>query len=168
MTLAARRRRRSRKPSLSLGVQYAVAAGGLPVPSTLRRWVAAAQERDVRATLRFVGQAEGRRLNASFRDKDYATNVLTFVYDDVADRRHGRRASPLAGDIVLCVPVLRREARAAGRPLRAHCAHLVVHGMLHLQGYDHDDDADAALMEGREREVLARLGYADPYRDGDA
>jgi probable rRNA maturation factor len=167
MTLAGGQRS-YRKPSLSLGVQYAVSARGLPVPSTVRRWAAAAQERDVRATIRFVAQAEARRLNAEFRSKDYATNVLTFVYDDVADRRHGRGAFPLAGDIVLCVPVLRREARAAGRPLRAHCAHLVVHGMLHLQGYDHEDDGDAALMERREREVLASLGYADPYRDRDA
>ena len=152
-----------RRPKLGLSVQYGVRPAGLPVRSTVRRWLAAAQERDVDATVRFVGQAEGRRLNARFRRKDYATNVLAFVYDDVADRRHGRGATPLTGDIVLCVPVLRREARAADRPLRAHCAHLVVHGMLHLQGYDHHDDRDAALMEARERATLARLGYPDPY-----
>jgi probable rRNA maturation factor len=157
------RRAPSRRPHLVLDVQYAVRPAGLPVRSTLRRWLSAAQERDVRATVRFVGQAEGRRLNAGFRRKDYATNVLTFVYDDVANRRQGRGADLLTGDIVLCVPVLRREARAADRPLRAHCAHLVVHGMLHLQGYDHDTDVDASLMEAREREVLAALGYPDPY-----
>lgn len=151
-------------PVLALDVQYGVAATGLPVRRTLKRWAAAALERDARVTLRFVGAAEGRELNAAFRRKDYATNVLTFVYDDSVDgRRRDRTAVPLTGDIVLCVPVLRREARAADRPLRAHCAHLLVHGMLHLQGYDHEDETDAAAMEGREREILGRLGYPDPY-----
>ena len=97
---------------------------------------------------------EGRALNAEYRGKDYATNVLTFVYDD---------AVPLAGDIVLCVPVLRREARAGGVTLRAHCAHLVVHGMLHLQGHDHATPREAARMEARETALLETLGIADPY-----
>jgi probable rRNA maturation factor len=105
-------------------------------------------------TLRFVGAREGRMLNARWRGQDHATNVLTFVYDD---------AVPLAGDIVLCVPVLRREASARGKPARAHCAHLVVHGMLHLQGYEHDTDAGAAAMEAREAAILRGLGYPDPY-----
>jgi probable rRNA maturation factor len=135
-------------------VQYAVDAGGLPVRATLRRWSAAALERDATVTIRFVGAREGRALNARWRGRDHATNVLTFVYDDVL---------PLAGDLVLCVPVLRREARSQGKALRAHCAHLVVHGMLHLQGYDHGRDADAATMEARETAVLAGLGYPDPY-----
>jgi probable rRNA maturation factor len=135
-------------------VQYATARAGLPAAATARRWAAAALERDVAATLRFVGRAEGRRLNALYRDKDYPTNVLTFVYDD---------AVPLAGDIVLCVPVVRREAKAGGKTLRAHCAHLVVHGMLHLQGHDHDAPRDAARMEARETAILATLGVADPY-----
>jgi probable rRNA maturation factor len=147
-------RRRKGAPALDLAVQYALGPRGLPVRATLRRWAAAALERDARVTIRFVGDREGRELNARWRGRDYATNVLTFVYDD---------AVPLAGDIVLCAPVLRREARAQGRPLRAYCAHLVVHGMLHLQGYDHGSDADAAAMEARETDVLRRLGYSDPY-----
>ena len=145
-------------PRLALTVQYAVARTGLPVPATLRRWAAAALEGDVRATLRFVGLDEGRTLNAIYRGKEYATNVLTFVYDD---------AVPLAGDIVLCVPVLRREARAGGKTLRAHCAHLVVHGMLHLQGHDHASPREAGRMEARETALLASLGYADPYAPRD-
>jgi probable rRNA maturation factor len=153
-----------RAPALSLAIQHAASSAGLPAASTLRRWARAALETDARVTLRFVGQAEGRRLNARFRGKDYATNVLTFVYDGVADGRQRGGKGPVTGDIVLCVPVLRREARAAGRSLRAHCAHLVVHGMLHLQGYDHEDDGEAAMMEARERDVLAGLGYPDPYR----
>jgi probable rRNA maturation factor len=115
-----------------------------------------AQERDLAVTLRFVGQLEGRRLNARFRGRQYATNVLTFVYDDV---------DPLAGDIVLCVPVLAREARSQRKTLRAHCAHLVIHGMLHLQGYDHQRRADAARMEARETALLRTLRYPDPYGD---
>lgn len=156
-------------PRLALSVQYGVRGAGLPVPSTLRRWARSALERDAEVTLRFVGEREGRRLNAGFRGKDYATNVLTFVYDAVVnERQRGRRrnAAPLAGDIVLCVPVIRREAAAAQRSLRAHCAHLVVHGMLHLQGHDHQDDAQATAMESRERLLLARLGYPDPYARG--
>ena len=121
---------------------------------TLRRWVKAAQERDLAVTLRFVGRREGRLLNGRFRGRDHATNVLTFVYDDV---------DPLAGDIVLCVPVLAREASSQGKTLRAHCAHLVIHGMLHLQGYDHQRRADAARMEARETALLRALRYPDPY-----
>ena len=135
-------------------MQYAVSRAGLPAPSSLRRWARVALERDVAATLRFVGLAEGRTLNSRYRGREHATNVLTFVYDD---------AVPLAGDIVLCAPVVRREARSAGRTLRAHCAHLVVHGMLHLQGHDHATPREAARMEARESALLAALGYDDPY-----
>ena len=139
---------------LALAVQYAVARTGLPAAASLRHWATSALECDVAATLRFVGLAEGRTLNAIYRGKDHATNVLTFVYDD---------AVPLAGDVVLCVPVLRREARAGGVTLRAHCAHLVVHGMLHLQGHDHATPREAARMEARETAILEKLGFADPY-----
>ena len=139
---------------LSLAVQYAVAATAWPAAAQLRRWVRAAQERDAALTVRFVGTREGQTLNAIFCGKDYATNVLTFVYDDV---------SPLAGDIVLCAPVVRREAKAEGRTLTDHCAHLVVHGMLHLQGLDHDTPRAARSMEARERAILATLGVPDPY-----
>jgi len=141
-------------PRLSLSVQYVVAADTLPKPSALRRWARAALERDAAVALRFVGTREGRALNARYRGKDYATNVLTFVYDDVL---------PLTGDLVLCAPILRQEARTQRKPLADHCAHLVVHGMLHLQGYDHDSDRHARAMEARERALLARFCIADPY-----
>ena len=142
----------SKRSRLSLSVQYAVAADDLPVRPALRRWIAAALEGDATVTLRFVGTAEGRALNRAFRRKDGATNVLAFVYDDVQ-----------GGDIVLCAPVLRREARAQDKALAAHCAHLVIHGMLHLQGYDHHRVAAAKRMEAREIAILAGLGIANPY-----
>ena len=157
----AARRRGASAGRLTFSVQLAVAADDLPSRATLRRWAAAALERDARVTLRFVGAAEGRRLNRQFRGRDYATNVLTFVYDDVP--HDATRDAPLAGDIVICVPVVRREAKAARRTLHAHLAHLVVHGVLHLQGYDHERDADANVMEARETELLRRLGHPDPY-----
>ena len=140
---------------LSLAVQYAARDGDLPARPLLRRWVAAALERNATVTLRFVDAAEARKLNGSYRGVDAPTNVLSFVYDD--------KRGTLRGDIALCVPLLRREARAQGKRLAAHCAHLVVHGMLHLQGYDHENDTDAARMEAREVAILARLGLADPY-----
>jgi probable rRNA maturation factor len=147
-------RRASRAPALDLVVQRAVPGSSLPVRATLRRWASAALACDARVTLRFVGATEGRALNRTYRGRDYATNVLTFVYDGQV---------PLAGDIVVCLPVVRREAKAQRKTLRAHLAHLVVHGMLHLQGHDHDRAADAAAMEARETEILRGLRYADPY-----
>jgi len=156
-TPGARPAGRAAPPTLALVVQAAVADPDLPRRPTLRRWASAALERDAVVTLRFVGTREGRALNARYRGRDYATNVLTFVYDEGAT---------LAGDLVLCVPVLRREARE--RPsFRAHCAHLVIHGMLHLQGYDHERTADARRMEARETALLAHLGYPDPYLTHD-
>ena len=123
----------------------------------VRRWTRAALLGDATVTVRFVEAIEGRALNAEFRGKDYATNVLTFVYDD---------EQPRAGDIVLCAPVVRKEADAQGKTLDAHYAHLVVHGMLHLQGFDHEHAGDATVMEARETAILARLGLPDPYADG--
>jgi probable rRNA maturation factor len=120
----------------------------------LRRWLRAALERDAAVVVRFVGTREGATLNAVFRGKEHATNVLAFVYDD---------AVPFAGDLVICAPLLRREARAQGKTLADHCAHLVVHGMLHLQGYDHETDRAARAMESRESAVLVALGVPDPY-----
>jgi probable rRNA maturation factor len=150
----------SRPPArLSLTVQYAVAPRGLPARALLRRWVRAALLPAIRRatiTLRFVGAAEGRALNRRYRSRRDATNVLSFVYDD--------ERGTCGGDIVLCAPVLRREAAAHGKPVTAHCAHLVVHGVLHLQGVDHEDPADAARMEARETDILAHLGFPDPYR----
>lgn len=139
---------------VSLAVQYGVSARTLPTRGTLRRWAKAALERDATVTVRFVGTKEGRRLNRDFRARDYATNVLTFVYDEPAG---------LAGDLVLCTPVLRREAREAGIPFLDHCAHLVVHGLLHLQGHDHPNARRAKAMEAIETRILAGLRIADPY-----
>ena len=145
------------KSALTLSVQYASSDADLPSRPQIRRCVRAALTEDAIVTVRFVGAIEGRALNAQFRHRDYATNVLTFVYDD---------DSPRTGDIVLCAPVVRREATEQHKPLAAHYAHLVVHGMLHLQGFDHERSADAAAMEARETAVLARLSLPDPYADG--
>ena len=150
-------RRAQRAPSLHLTVQYAADAPWLPSRARLRRWVLAALERDAAITLRFVGAVEGRRLNRSYRGKNHATNVLTFVYEAMA------RGAPLAGDIAVCTPVIAREAAEQHKRLDAHCAHLVVHGLLHLQGYDHGRDAEARIMETRETQILARLRFPDPY-----
>ena len=150
---------RGRRASLSLSVQFAVAAGDLPSRTLLRRWAAAALDNDAVVTLRFVDAAEGAALNRRYRRKSGPTNVLSFVYDDLPGTIHG--------DIVLCLPLLRQEAAAQGKMLIDHCAHLVVHGMLHLQGLDHVLSSEAAGMEGREVAILAALGVADPYASRD-
>ena len=139
---------------LSLSVQYAVSEDELPSRAQVRRWLQACKPGMAQITVRFVDATEGRILNAGYRGKDYATNVLSFSY-----------AMPpaLEGDLLVCTPVVRREAAEQGIRAEAHFAHLIVHGMLHLQGYDHNSDADAAVMEKKEREVLAKLGYPDPY-----
>jgi probable rRNA maturation factor len=134
-------------------VQYATEAEGLPTRAQVRRWVKAALERYGEITVRFVDEAEGRKLNRDYRGKDYATNVLSFAYE----------TEPVAGDLVICAPLVLREAREQGKSLEAHYAHLVVHGTLHLQGYDHENDADAQVMETRESAVVTRLKYPDPY-----
>lgn len=139
---------------LSLAVQYAVEAANLPTRQQFRRWLQAALQQDVQAVLRIVGKAEGRKLNRDFRGKDYPTNVLTFVYDTF----------PLSGDIIICAPVVATEARQQRKELSAHYAHLVIHAALHLQGYDHENEADAQAMEALETALLAKLRYADPYR----
>ena len=129
----------------SVAVQYAVPRRGVPGAGALRTWARTAGAKAI--TLRIVGSREGRRLNRAYRKKRYATNVLSFH----------------SGDIVLCHPVIVREARAQGKSVRAHYAHLVVHGVLHLRGHAHDDKASARRMEAREKRVLARFGFADPY-----
>ncbi len=134
----------------------------VPVQRTMRRWAEAAlsaRTKNANVTVRIVGTAEGRRLNRDWRDRDYATNVLSFGYG----RPDGKRGGPLQGDLVLCAAVVEKESREQAKTLAAHYAHLVVHGLLHLQGYDHEDDAEAERMERRERLILKRLGYADPY-----
>jgi len=142
---------------LELTLQQAVNSPGLPAGTELRRWLAAALEQSAAITVRFVGATEGRRLNRAYRGLDYATNVLSFGYGKP------ERGDALAGDIVLCAPVLRREARAQGKTLAAHAAHLAVHGALHLQGHDHQSPGAAARMEALEKRILAKLGFPDPY-----
>ncbi|HEY2188482.1 MAG TPA: rRNA maturation RNase YbeY [Caldimonas sp.] len=120
----------------------------------VRRWIRAALAVPAEITVRVVDESEGLALNAQYRNQRHATNVLTFAY----------ASEPLlAADLVLCAPVVEREAAAQGVPLVAHYAHLVVHGTLHAQGFDHERAADARRMEAREREILTRLGFADPY-----
>ena len=149
-------KKRQAAPALTLSVQYASNGQDLPTRPQVRRWVKAALLDDATVTVRFVDTIEGRALNAEFRGRDYPTNVLTFVYDDDA---------PRAGDVVLCAPVVRKEADEQGKSLAAHYAHLVIHGMLHLQGFDHERPAEAAQMEAREIAILAKLGVTNPYGD---
>lgn len=143
---------------LSLAIQRASRAAHIPPDARLRAWARAAVGRRAQVTLRYVAEAEGRRLNREFRGRDHATNVLTFVYD-------GGPRGALSGDVVICAPVVAREAREQGKEAAAHHAHLLVHGLLHLQGHDHEREADAERMERRERAILARLGFGDPYRE---
>jgi probable rRNA maturation factor len=141
--------------ALRLSVQHASRDAESPRRPQVERWLRAAQEGPATVSVRFVGEEEGRALNRDYRHKDYATNVLSFVYEN---------GTETVGDLAVCIPVVRREAGEQGKALEAHYAHLIVHGMLHLQGYDHETGAaDAARMEAREREILAGLGYPDPY-----
>jgi probable rRNA maturation factor len=143
-------------PLLTLFIQKA-SRHPIPVRATLRRWALAALNGNAEVTVRFVDTRESRTLNRDFRGKDHATNVLAFPYEQTGLN--------CTGDIVLCMPILLREARAQRKPWRAHCAHLVVHGLLHLQGYAHEKDREAQKMEARETAILANLGYPDPYFD---
>ena len=140
---------------LTLTVQYACNEDGLPSRSQIRRWARFACAGPAQVTIRFVDEVEAQLLNRDYRKKDYATNVLTFPY---------ATEPVLVGDLALCVPVVLREAEQQRKPVQAHFAHLILHGMLHLQGYDHEtSDAEAERMEAREREILAHFGYPDPY-----
>lgn len=148
-------------PALELDVQQGDGIGkraGLPSRKQIEAWVTSALYADAALTVRFVDEEEGRTLNRSYRGKDYATNVLTFAYAESED-------DPVTGDIVLCCPVVETEAREQRKPLEAHYAHLIVHGVLHAQGYEHEDDTEAEEMEAIETETLQALGFDDPYRD---
>lgn len=144
----------SEQPKISLSVQYASKAKKVPTRQQFRRWMKCALEQDVQMALRIVDELEGRALNLSFRNKDYATNVLTFVYNDIA---------PLYGDVVICAPVVEREAKEQGKDLFAHYAHLAIHAVLHLQGYDHENKQEALKMEARETALMLKLRYPAPY-----
>ncbi len=143
-------------PRFSLSVQVASAAKNLPSRAQIRRWVAAALEHAAEITVRIVDADEARALNQDFRRKDYVPNVLTFEYGEVSP-------GVLGGDVVICAPVVEREAREQGKPLQDHYAHMTVHGVLHLQGYDHLAPADAVIMETREAVILKRFRIPNPY-----
>ena len=144
-----------RSPELRLSLQFADAGPRAVLPRhRVMRWVRAALERQAEITVRIVDADEGRALNRDYRAKDYATNVLTFDY---------AREPVVVADLVLCAPVVAREAQELGIALGDHYAHLLIHGTLHAQGYDHERDADARVMEARETELMRALGLAGPY-----
>ena len=146
---------RSALPPLQLSLQFADTRLREHLPRhRVQRWVRAALQRPGQIAVRLVDADEGRALNRDYRGKDYATNVLTFDYE---------REPVVSADLVLCAPVVAQEAKAQRIAVAAHLAHLIVHGTLHAQGLDHEDEADAALMEARESEILLRLGFDDPY-----
>jgi probable rRNA maturation factor len=146
---------RAPRPALSLSLQLADGRHRAALArADVARWIRAALAVPAEITVRIVDEVEGRRLNREFRNKDYATNVLTFAYAE---------APALSADLVLCAPVVEREANEQALALAAHYAHLIVHGTLHAQGFDHERASDARTMEAREREILAGLGIADPY-----
>ena len=149
---------------LELDLQLASDAAELPAEADFRRWCELAlQQRsaDSELTIRIVDESEARELNHTWRHKDYATNVLSFP----ADIPDGLLDIPLLGDLVICAPVVAREAADQGKAAAAHWAHLVIHGCLHLLGYDHIEDAEAEEMEALERDLLAELCHPDPYND---
>ena len=144
----------STQHKLALSVQYASNAKNIPTRQQFRRWVKVALEQDIQMALRIVDEIEGRALNLSYRNKDYATNVLTFVYGDT---------DPLYGDVVICAPIVKREAGEQSKDLLAHYAHLTIHAVLHLQGYDHEKKREAEKMEALETALMLKLRYPAPY-----
>ncbi|MBA8888206.1 putative rRNA maturation factor [Dokdonella fugitiva] len=141
---------------------------GVPVLRTFERWLAAIPDLERRRgwseiNILVVGRAAGRRYNRQFRGRDYATNVLSFPYEPAPGEHSG-----LLGDLVICAPVVAREAREQGKDARDHFAHMTIHGVLHLLGYDHEEMGEAERMEALETRILAGLGIADPYRDDAA
>jgi len=148
---------------LEVSVSYGLPRTGLPAAASFKRWAAAACNGRIRKAdlaIRVVDSKEGLSLNRHYRGKDPPTNVLSFP----AELPPGvDMPMPLLGDLVICAPVVAREAEEQGKALNAHYAHLTVHGVLHLLGLDHDDEREALAMEQLERDILADLGYADPY-----
>jgi len=143
-------------PEFSLAVQFASEADDLPSRAQIRRWVAATLEHPAEITVRIVDADEAQALNQDYRHKGYVPNVLTFEYGEISP-------GVLGGDVVICAPVVEREAREQGKPLQHHYAHMTVHGVLHLQGYDHIEPADADIMESREAVILKRFRIPNPY-----
>lgn len=149
------------RPALQLSLQFADPRHRALLPRSLvQRSLRAALEAPAALTVRIVDAEEGRALNQAYRGKDYATNVLTFAYGEDEAAADG---PALSADLILCAPVVEAEAQAAGTPLQAHYVHLLVHGALHAQGWDHEEEAEAEAMEARETALLRELGWPDPY-----
>ncbi len=149
--------------NVRLNVQFLSEFESLPEKKLLTRWaIQALGDKTAELTLRIVNEQEGRELNKTWRKKDYASNVLAFP---VGGKIY--RAEALLGDIVICAPVVEREAREQGKDNLAHWAHLLVHGILHLLGYDHVTEEDAGVMEAEEIRILNKMGYANPYVAND-
>ncbi len=147
--------------TIDIDVQYASQALELPTEERIRDWVRAAlagRRGEAELVVRLVDDEEGLALNRDYRDRGYATNVLSFPFDAPPGLE-----LPILGDLVVCAPVVLREAAEQGKRAEAHFAHMIVHGTLHLLGYDHEGDADAELMESLERDILGGLGFPDPY-----
>ena len=148
-------------PKLKIDLQYASTAiestlSKIASPALIKKWVKSATPLGGLITLRFVNATEGKKLNLAFRQKDYATNVLTFPYE--------LSKNELAADIIFCLPILQKEAKEQDKLLKAHLAHLIVHGCLHAQGYDHEAAKDAKKMEALEIQTLQKMGFANPYQ----
>ncbi|HWS39873.1 MAG TPA: rRNA maturation RNase YbeY [Arenimonas sp.] len=146
-----------------VGVTYGISRKGLPSPASFKRWAEAACKGRIKfadIAIRIVDEKEGRALNKHYRGKDYATNVLSFP----AELPEGITL-PLLGDLLICAPIVAKEAKAQNKILNAHYAHLTIHGVLHLLGLDHEDEHEAVAMEAIEREILADMGYPDPYQE---
>ena len=148
----------SNHPQLWMNIQNASEMAGIPSPAQFKKWARKALRVNSEITLRIVDEEEGRMLNLEYRGKDYATNVLTFPLMEEPS---------IMADIVICAPVVAKEAQAQHKTLEAHFAHLMVHGILHAHGYDHEVPEQAELMESVETQTLTNLGYADPYMDQD-
>lgn len=148
----------SNHPQLWMNIQIASEMAGIPSPAQFKKWARKALRVNSEITLRIVDEEEGRMLNLEYRGKDYATNVLTFPLMEEPF---------IMADIVICAPVVAKEAQAQHKTLEAHFAHLMVHGILHAHGYDHEVPEQAELMESVETQTLTNLGYADPYMDQD-
>ena len=149
-------------PRLALEIQFATPAMAqkwqdLITKRKVGNWIKKALQEDATITVRFVGQTESRKLNSNYRNKDYATNILTFPYELQNGIDH------LSADLVICLPVLEKEARQQKKTLEQHLTHLIVHGTLHAQGFDHEDEVEAEAMEQLEISILKKLKQANPY-----
>jgi probable rRNA maturation factor len=152
--------------TLLLDIQNPENYPDIPAEADLLSWAQSAWQEDHEAgvVLRIVGEDESRAFNRDYRDKDYPTNILSFPYDMPSLPDDEDDEAEYLGDLVVCLPILEREAREQGKSLTQHWAHLLIHGLLHLQGYDHINDDEAEEMEALETDILARLGFPDPYQ----